>query len=131
MTQQREAQNPIIEVQVESFYVDRQQKEMQPRYVFAYHVTIKNNGTTPAILHSRHWIITHANGRSEEVQGLGVVGQQPKILPGDSFEYTSGAILETPMGTMHGSYLMLTETGEPFDAPIVPFRLIAEEVVFH
>jgi ApaG protein len=93
------------------------------RYVFAYTIRIRNEGAVPAQLISRHWIITDANGKVQEVRGDGVVGEQPRLAPGESFEYTSGAVLETGLGTMRGSYRMRTDDGTAFDAPIEPFTL--------
>jgi ApaG protein len=93
------------------------------RYVFAYTIRIRNEGTVPARLVSRHWIITDANGRVQEVRGDGVVGEQPHLAPGESFEYTSGAVLETGLGTMRGSYQMRSDDGTDFEAPIDPFTL--------
>ena len=92
-------------------------------YVFAYHITITNQSETTVQLLSRHWVITDANGRVEEVQGPGVVGLQPMIRPGEKFDYSSFCPLSTPVGTMHGTYQMMTETGEVFDATIAPFTL--------
>jgi ApaG protein len=93
------------------------------RYVFANTIRIHNHGAVPAQLISRHWIITDANGKVQEVRGDGVVGEQPRLAPGESFEYTSGAVLETGLGTMRGSYRMRTDDGAAFDAPIDPFTL--------
>ena len=93
------------------------------RYVFAYTIRIRNEGTVPARLVSRHWIITDANGHVQEVRGEGVVGEQPHLAPGESFEYTSGAVLETGEGSMRGSYRMQADDGSGFDAPIAPFAL--------
>jgi ApaG protein len=93
------------------------------RYVFAYTIRIRNEGAVPAQLISRHWIITDANGKVQEVRGDGVVGEQPRLEPGESFEYTSGAVLETGLGTMRGSYQMLADDGTRFDADIAPFTL--------
>ncbi|PRH83810.1 Co2+/Mg2+ efflux protein ApaG [Arenimonas caeni] len=93
------------------------------RYVFAYTIRIENAGDVPARLISRHWLITDANGKVQEVRGEGVVGEQPWLRPGESFEYTSGAVLETPLGTMQGSYQMLADDGTRFDAEIAPFTL--------
>jgi len=91
--------------------------------VFAYTVRVTNEGTVAAQLKSRHWIITHGNGREEEVRGPGVVGQQPVLRPGEHFEYTSGCVLETPRGAMRGTYQMHRQNGEVFDAEIAPFEL--------
>jgi ApaG protein len=93
------------------------------RYAFAYTVRIENLGQTPAQLKSRHWIITDGNGKREEVKGDGVVGNQPILRPGQKFEYTSGAVLQTPHGSMQGTYRMVTEDGRHFDAEIAPFTL--------
>ncbi|HTQ01767.1 MAG TPA: Co2+/Mg2+ efflux protein ApaG [Casimicrobiaceae bacterium] len=93
------------------------------KYVFSYTITITNTGEVAAQLVSRHWIITDAEHRVQEVKGLGVVGQQPLLKPGESFEYTSGASIPTSVGTMHGSYQMRAEDGQTFDAPIPPFTL--------
>jgi ApaG protein len=93
------------------------------RYVFAYTVRIANEGAEPAQLRSRHWIITDASGKVEEVRGPGVVGRQPLLRPGEHFDYTSGCVLETPRGEMRGSYQMLRSDGGAFDATIAPFLL--------
>ena len=93
------------------------------RFAFAYTVRIENLGQVSAQLKSRHWIITDGNGRREEVKGDGVVGHQPVLKPGEKFEYTSGAVLQTPHGSMHGTYRMVLESGESFDAEIAPFPL--------
>lgn len=112
-----------IRVQVATRFLDEQSHPTQNRFVFSYTVTIRNRGETPAKLLSRHWIITDGNGKVQEVRGDGVVGEQPWLRPGDEFEYTSGAVLETALGTMRGSYQMLADDGTSFDAPIAPFTL--------
>lgn len=112
-----------IQVQVRSAYIDKQSEPDSGRYVFAYTVTITNDGTVPAKLLTRHWVITDANEKTQEVRGVGVVGEQPYLSPGMSFEYTSGTVLETPFGTMHGSYQMLADDGTEFDAEIPAFLL--------
>lgn len=112
-----------IEVQVEPNYLPDQSVPSEDRYVFTYTVTIRNAGSVPARLISRHWIIADANGQEREVRGEGVVGEQPYLAPGDDFRYTSGAVLETPVGSMRGSYRMLADDGIAFDAPIAPFTL--------
>lgn len=112
-----------IDVQVETRFVSDQSKPGDNRYVFAYTVTLRNAGKMPARLLGRHWMITDANGKVEEVTGDGVVGEQPWMRPGDDFEYTSGAVLETPVGTMGGSYRMLADDGTEFEAPIPTFTL--------
>ncbi len=112
-----------IRVTVESTYVAEQSSPRTHRYVFAYTVKIANEGTEPAELKTRHWIITDGNGKVEEVRGPGVVGQQPHLRPGDHFEYTSGCVLQTPRGEMQGSYQMHRPDGRSFDAVIAPFAL--------
>ncbi|MBW8310420.1 MAG: Co2+/Mg2+ efflux protein ApaG [Arenimonas sp.] len=112
-----------IQVVVATRFLDDQSIPEDDRYVFAYTIQIRNTGEVPARLISRHWIITDANGKVQEVRGEGVVGEQPWLRPGESFEYTSGAVLETPLGTMHGSYQMLADDGTRFDAMIDPFTL--------
>ncbi len=115
--------NPRIRVDVETSYVADQSDPGDQRFVFAYTITIRNQGSTPARLLARHWIITDANGKVQEVRGDGVVGEQPYLKPGQGFRYSSGAVLETPVGAMQGNYQMLADDGERFDAPIAPFRL--------
>ena len=112
-----------IAIDVATRYLDEESAPDEGRFVFAYTVRIHNHGDAPARLVERHWVITDANGRVEEVRGEGVVGEQPRLLPGESFEYTSGAVLETGLGTMQGSYRMETDDGAAFDAPIAPFTL--------
>ena len=112
-----------IKVDVQPIYIEAQSLPEENRYVFAYTVNIQNTGTTAARLVSRHWIITDANGKVQEVKGEGVVGEQPYLKPGESFRYTSGAILDTAVGTMRGSYQMIADDGIKFDAEIPPFTL--------
>jgi ApaG protein len=112
-----------LQVEVETRYVEEQSEPDSQRYVFAYTITMRNNGRVAAKLLTRHWLITDANGEVQEVRGQGVVGEQPHLKPGQGFRYSSGAILETPVGTMHGSYQMLGDDGEHFEAPIPAFRL--------
>lgn len=114
-----------FEIEVLTNYVDNQSDPGNERFVFAYTITIHNRGIAPAQLLTRHWIITDANGQVQEVRGDGVVGEQPTIGPGESFRYTSGAILDTPVGSMHGSYGMIGDDGDAFDAMIEPFTLAA------
>jgi len=118
-----------IRVSAETSYVPDQSDPGSRRYVFAYTITILNEGSEAAKLMKRHWIITDANGKVQEVRGDGVVGEQPHLAPGQGFRYSSGAILETPVGTMQGSYEMLDDGGTPFDAPIAPFRLAVPGVL--
>jgi ApaG protein len=112
-----------ISIEVETSYLDEQSSPSEQRYVFSYTITIRNEGERPAQLLTRHWIITDANGKVKEVRGDGVVGEQPRLDPGQGFRYSSGAVLETPVGTMQGSYQMIDAGGERFDTPIAPFRL--------
>ena len=114
--------NKIL-VEATPYYIDAQSSPLQNRFVFAYTVTITNVGTVAAKLLTRHWIITDANGKVQEVQGDGVVGEQPYLHPGDSFRYTSAAMIETPVGVMQGSYQMVTDDGESFPAEIPMFTL--------
>lgn len=112
-----------IRVDVSTSYVDDQSKPDESRYVFSYTITILNEGTVPAKLLTRHWVITDANGKVKEVHGDGVVGEQPHLQPGQGFRYSSGTVIETPVGAMHGSYQMVDDDGARFDAQIAPFRL--------
>ena len=110
-----------IKVDVDATYIASSSEPEAARYVFAYSITIKNVGTVEAQLLSRHWIITDSNGKVQEVHGEGVVGEQPHLQPGESFQYTSGAVIETSIGAMQGSYHMLDADGEKFSATIPPF----------
>lgn len=112
-----------FEIEINTRFLDEQSRPGEDRYVFAYTIAIRNTGNVAARLLDRHWIITDANGRVEEVRGEGVVGEQPWLRPGESFEYTSGAVLETSVGTMQGSYGMLADDGTRFEAPIPAFTL--------
>ena len=112
-----------VRVSVESEYLSEQSDARANRWVFAYHVTIRNEGELPAQLLTRHWVITDGEERTQEVHGEGVIGEQPRIAPGQEFRYTSGAVLETRVGSMHGSYQMLAEDGTCFDASIPAFTL--------
>ena len=112
-----------IEVWVQTRFLPEQSTPEDARFVFAYTIRIHNSGAVPARLISRHWLITDDNGKVQEVRGEGVVGEQPWLRPGDDFEYTSGAVLETALGTMEGSYQMLADDGTHFDATIAPFTL--------
>lgn len=110
-------------------YIADQSDEASGRYVFAYTVTIANTGSVPAQLISRHWIITDANNEVQEVRGLGVVGEQPLLQPGQKFEYSSGTAIATPVGSMRGSYQMVAEDGEHFEAEIPAFSLSMPRVL--
>ena len=112
-----------IEVTVATRFLDDQSAPRENRFVFAYTVEIRNRGEQPAKLIARHWVITDANGKVQEVRGEGVVGEQPWMRPGEHFQYTSGAVLETAVGTMRGSYQMVADDGTRFDAPIAEFTL--------
>jgi ApaG protein len=117
-------QNPYdIAISVATRFVDEQSRPSDNRYVFAYTITIQNTGEIGAQLLSRHWIITDGNGKVEEVRGDGVVGEQPQLRPGEEYQYTSGAVLETSVGVMRGSYRLVAEDGTMFDAPIPQFTL--------
>ena len=112
-----------INVDVDTLYIESESSPVNSQYVFAYTITITNEGTEAAKLMTRHWVITDANGHVEEVHGDGVVGEQPYLRPGEGFQYTSGAVLKTPVGTMSGSYQMLADNGSNFDAEIPEFIL--------
>ncbi len=112
-----------IDINVATRFLDEQSTPEEGRYVFAYTIRIHNRGQQPARLISRHWIITDDNGKVQEVRGEGVVGEQPLLRPGEDFVYTSGAVLETSLGTMQGSYQMLADDGTRFDAPVAAFTL--------
>jgi ApaG protein len=118
-----------ISIEVATNYIDEQSEPEIGRYVFAYTITIENLGSMPARLMSRHWVITDANGKVQEVRGDGVVGEQPYLHPGEKFRYSSGAIIETPVGSMQGSYRMEADNGVSFDAPIPPFTLAVPGVL--
>lgn len=118
-----------IQVTTQVEYIPEQSSEEQDRYVFAYTITIANTGSIPAQLISRHWVITDAANSVQEVRGLGVVGEQPLLKPGESFEYTSGSAIATPVGTMKGTYQMVAEDGTKFDAVIPEFTLSMPRVL--
>lgn len=118
-----------ISVSVKTQYIAEQSIPAEHRYVYAYTITIANQGDVPAQLISRHWRITDANEKLQEVQGIGVVGEQPHLNPGESFTYTSGVILETETGLMEGTYHMRTDNGDMFDAPIPAFALVPPHAV--
>ena len=118
-----EAAEQAIDIDVKTRHMAEQSDAEQLRYAFAYTIRITNVGSVTATLRARRWLITDGDGRVEEVQGAGVVGEQPRLQPGESFEYTSGAVLRTPVGTMEGFYRMETDGGETFDAPIPVFSL--------
>ena len=118
-----------ISINVNTAYLSEQSDPSSDRYVFAYTISIANTGTVAAQLISRHWIITDAENVTQEVKGLGVVGEQPLLQPGESFEYTSGTAMATPVGTMRGSYQMVAEDGNKFDAEVPAFTLSMPRVL--
>lgn len=115
--------NYAINVNVETDYIEAQSDPDNRRFVFAYTITIENTGDVAARLLSRRWNITDADGQRQHVSGEGVVGEKPWLQPGESFRYTSGAVLETPVGAMEGAYQMVADDGHSFEAPIAPFTL--------
>jgi ApaG protein len=121
--------SPRVCVQVQSVYIESQSAPELERYVFAYTVTIRNLGRTPVQLLGRYWLITNGNGRETEVQGEGIVGVQPHIDAGDEYQYTSGAVLETPLGTMQGHYEMIDAKGNAFRIAIPVFRLAVPTLI--
>ena len=114
-----------INIEVETAYLTAESQPQENQYVFAYTITIINTGTIAAKLLSRHWLIINAEEKTCEVEGEGVVGEQPRIEPGSSYQYTSGTVLDTPVGTMQGSYQMIADDGQQFEATIMPFSLAA------
>ena len=112
-----------IDIKVQPAYIAEQSDPTKDHYVFSYTVTIQNNGSLPAKLLARHWIITDGDGETQEVKGDGVIGEQPHLKPGDGFQYTSGTFMNTPFGTMRGSYQMISDSGEKFNAEIPSFQL--------
>jgi len=112
-----------IDIKVQPAFIAEQSEPEKNHYVFSYTVTIRNNGSTPAKLLTRHWIITDGDGLIQEIKGEGVIGEQPHLKPGEGFQYTSGTFMNTPYGTMHGSYQMIADSGEKFDAKIPSFQL--------
>ncbi len=124
-----DAKKHEVLVTAQTQYLADQSDEAASRYVFAYTIRLRNEGTVAAQLVSRHWIITDAQGLVQEVRGLGVVGSQPTVQPGETFEYTSGAAIATPVGTMRGSYQMLAQDGTRFEAPIPEFTLSIPRVL--
>lgn len=112
-----------IDIQVLPAYIADQSNPENNHYVFSYTVTIRNNGSMPAKLLTRRWVITDGDGQTQEVSGDGVIGEQPHLQPGEGFKYTSGTFMNTPFGTMHGSYQMISDEGEKFDAEIPTFQL--------
>lgn len=118
-----------VAVTVDTFYIAAQSDPAAERYVFAYTITIDNNSTEAVQLLRRYWLITDANGKQTEVRGDGVIGEQPTLNPGTSYQYTSGAVLETPVGTMQGHYEMLSASEQQFNADIPLFRLAMPNIL--
>ena len=112
-----------IDIEVLPAFIAEQSDPATNHYVFSYTVTIRNNGSIPAKLLTRHWVITDGDGAIQEIKGDGVIGEQPHLNPGEGFEYTSGTFMNTPFGTMRGSYQMVSDSGEKFDAEIPSFQL--------
>lgn len=121
-----------FELSIKTQYLKTQSDKDKNQFTFAYTITISNQGNKSAKLVARHWIIQDSNGKTEHVKGPGVVGKFPHLRPGESFEYTSGATLSTPVGSMEGSYQMEDDDGVTFDIPIPPFSLTAlSEIILH
>ena len=118
-----------IAIEVEPAFFPSRSEPDEAKYFFTYTITISNNGTQPVQLISRNWLILDSNQKKQEVSGAGVVGQQPHIEPGDNFTYTSGAVIETPVGTMEGSYIMMDDQGAQFEVPIKPFLLALPGII--
>lgn len=118
-----------FEVDVETHYIEAKSDPAEPRHVFAYTITVANRSTGAAQLRSRHWLITNGDGAQQEVHGPGVVGQQPRIAPGQAFRYTSACVLETPVGVMQGRYEFVSDSGDAFNVAVAPFSLAAPNAV--
>lgn len=118
-----------IRVTVTTQYIEAESNPEANRFIFSYTINIKTHGEIPAKLLSRHWIITDANNRVQEVKGKGVIGEQPYLMPSNAFTYTSGTMLETPVGSMQGSFQMVSDDGHNFDAVIEPFSLALPKVL--
>lgn len=121
-------QNNIL-IDVETNYIEEQSDPSNDRYIFSYTITIQNTGDIATKLLTRHWLITDANGKTQEVRGEGVVGEQPHLAPNEGFRYTSGTVLETPVGSMRGTYQMVTDDGTEFDAQIPTFTLSVPKII--
>jgi len=118
-----------IKILVDTYYIEAESNEETNRFVFAYTITIENKGFLAAKLLTRHWIITDANNRVQEVKGKGVIGEQPRLETDESFKYTSGTMIETPVGSMQGSFHMERDDGKQFEVEIVPFSLAIPRVL--
>ena len=118
-----------IDISVDTYYIEAESDAKADRFMFAYTITIKNKSTVAAKLLTRHWIITDANNHVQEVKGKGVIGEQPHLKPGESFKYTSGTVIETPVGSMQGSFHMVTDDDKPFEVEIAPFSLAIPRIL--
>lgn len=118
-----------ISISVDTYYIEAESDAKADRFMFAYTITIKNKGSIAAKLLTRHWIITDANNHVQEIKGKGVIGEQPHLEPNESFKYTSGTIIETPVGSMQGSFHMEADDGEPFEVEILPFSLAIPRIL--
>lgn len=127
MTDKKNTHN--INILVETYYIEAESNPDVNRFVFAYTITIENKGSLAAKLLTRHWIITDANNQTHEVKGKGVIGEQPHLKPTESFKYTSGTMIETPVGSMQGNFQMITDDGELFEAEILPFSLAIPSIL--
>ncbi len=125
----RSQENRALDVQIKSFYLPNQSCPEECRFVFGYTVTIRNISKNPLQLLRRHWVITDANENTQEVRGIGVVGEQPRLNPDETFEYTSGSVIETPIGCMQGSYKMGSLDGSEFEVAIPPFSLATPDIL--
>ncbi|KFZ36929.1 protein ApaG [Shewanella mangrovi] len=122
-------EDSAIKIEVKTQYLDHQSSPKEDRYLFSYTITIINLSDEPVTLETRHWLITDANGKINEVQGEGVVGETPTIKPNEAYQYTSGTVLETSVGVMQGKYQMRTDSGREFHAIIAPFRLSVPGII--
>ena len=129
MRHNRRMARPELQCSVKTQYLPDQSSAADDIYAFAYTITLRNTGDVTAQLIARHWAITHGSGRVEEVRGLGVIGQQPLLKPGEQFEYTSWTRISTPMGTMQGTYFCITEEAQWFEAPIPAFTLAVAQAL--
>jgi ApaG protein len=118
-----------IDISVDTYYIEAESDAKADRFMFAYTITIKNKSAVAAKLLTRHWIITDANNHVQEVKGKGVIGEQPHLKPDESFKYTSGTVIETPVGSMQGSFHMVTDDDKPFEVEIAPFSLAIPRIL--
>ncbi|MCK5811110.1 MAG: Co2+/Mg2+ efflux protein ApaG [Cocleimonas sp.] len=118
-----------IDISVDTYYIEAESDAKTDRFMFAYTITIKNKSPVAAKLLTRHWIITDANNHVQEIKGKGVIGEQPHLKPDESFKYTSGTVIETPVGSMQGSFHMVTDDDKPFEVEIAPFSLAIPRIL--